>query len=123
MPAILKIKDKEGKIYSVPAIRGERGNAMETGGYTGDGAFGAENPNSLTFPFTPKLLCISKENPSGEFLFWMEGLPCFLRVGNINGENGAELLVAENSVTFYHTENAALQYNEENVHYRYIAWS
>ena len=123
MPAILRLKDKEGKIYSVPAIRGERGNAVETGGYTGNGTFGTENPNRLTFPFTPKLLCISKENPSGEFLFWMEGLPRFLLVGNTNGENGAEITVSENAVAFHHTKTSALQYNEQNVKYRYVAWS
>ena len=122
MPAILRIKDKNGKIYPIPAIRGERGNAVETGGYTGNGTFGAENPTRLTFPFTPKLLCISKENPSGEFLFWMEGIPCFLRVGNINGENGAEITVSENTAAF-HAETAAAQYNETDVRYRYIAWS
>lgn len=122
MPAILRIKDNQGKIYPIPAIRGERGNAVETGGYTGNGAFGAENPNVLTFPFKPKLLCISKENPSGEFLFWMEGLTCCLRVGNTNGENGAQITVSENTASF-HAETAALQYNETNVKYYYIACS
>ena len=121
MPAILRIKDKEGKIYPIPAIRGEKGTAVETGEYTGTGAFGTENPKRLTFPFQPKLLCISKENPSGEFLFWMEGLPRFSRVGNANGANGAEITVSENTVIFY-AQTAAEQYNEENVKYRYAAW-
>ena len=30
MPAILKIKDKEGKIYTIPAIRGEKGEDGKT---------------------------------------------------------------------------------------------
>ena len=63
-----------------------------------------------------------QENPSGEFLFWMEGIPCCLRVGNINGENGAEITVSENAAAF-HAETAAAQYNETDVRYRYIAWS
>ena len=121
MPAILKIKDENGKIYQIPAIRGEKGNAIETGLYTGNGEYGSENPTCLNLPFKAKLICISKETPAGEMLFWMEGLSSFLHLG---GETNvaAQINVSENTVSFYHTENAARQYNESETKYRYIAF-
>ena len=121
MPAILKIKDENGKIYQIPAIRGEKGNAIETGTYTGTGEFGPGAPTQLNLPFKAKLLCISEENPTGELLFWMEGLASFLCLGS-ETNTAVKINVSENLVTFYHTENAAKQYNASETKYRYIAF-
>ena len=121
MPAILKIKDEKGNIHPIPAIRGEKGNTIETGVYTGTGDFGEEEPNRLTFSFVPKFVCIAKENPMGEFLFWMEGLPCFLRMGGVYAGNGAQVRVSGNTLIFYHTENPLWQYNDIGEKYRYFA--
>ena len=35
---------------------------IQTGSYVGTGTYGASNPNSLTFPFTPKFVYIIKRN-------------------------------------------------------------
>ena len=167
MPAILKLKDSNGTIYTVPALRGKdgknikagkhllmnesdemsvdvteilseedgrpiAGNAvkketdtlreelkqtvrMQTGAYTGTGVYGEANPNTLTFPFTPKFLVLTKETGAGEALFWMEGLPCFT-------EGGIAVSVTEKTLSFYHPTSAALQQNEANAVYRYTAF-
>ena len=121
MPAILKIKDQNGKIHPIPAIRGEKGNSIETGSYTGTGTFGETKANQLEFSFRPKFVCIASEKTEGEFLFWMEGLPCFLRMGGNNGGNGAQVNVSEHTLSFYHKENSESQYNLQNEIYRYFA--
>lgn len=73
--------------------------AMAVGSYDGTGTFGADNPNSLTFSFTPQMVIVSG---GGQSL-------------TLSGDS-----ITENSVT-WHSDSAETQMNRSGVTYTYAA--
>ena len=95
-----------------------------TGNYTGNGKYGSANPNSLTFPFAPKLVIIQ---PSGGGAYG----PMFVRNGvtatavNYHDTAQASTITWSNggkTLSWYTQSNmVAYQLNTNNSVYTYIA--
>lgn len=95
---------------------------IETGSYVGTGTAGGGTPNTLTFNFTPKLVCISSDgyNQSVSTQFISPRTNGY----SLNG-NGVKMLSVSwsgNSVSWYSSANQALeQMNSSGITYGYIA--
>ena len=108
------------------------------GSYTGAGTYGAANPNSLTFSFTPKALIVLGHNHdntnSQQSIF-------AIFIANMDQTPSIELNIPSNTViytprnhqikgvtwsssglTWYSTESALAQMNYQNVTYYYVAF-
>ena len=89
---------------------------IATGSYKGTGTFGASNPNTLTFPFTPKVVLFFQDtryrNGGGNatevgLYFWGVGAYWY---NNSGGSKAAS--VSGNTMTWYSTENYIAQMND-----------
>lgn len=106
---------------------------IETGSYVGTGTTGSASPTSLTFPFEPKMLIVTRVNPSvnyeNQFMFerfiWVKGVT--EDGGNTYGSYGERVerhySTAGNTISWYATpvEAAEAQFNESGFLYHYIA--
>lgn len=96
-----------------------------SGTYKGTGTYGTNNPNTLTFDFTPLFVMVSKRGSSsitsGNAFMWIypEATLCF-------NNNGSSYWVypSVNGGTFswYSTQSSSYQLNQSNNDYDYIAW-
>lgn len=97
---------------------------IETGSYVGTGTYGASNPNTLTFGFTPKVVIISINGTStyGGAIF-MAGQTRSSYAGiayNVDSSDMPHLTWNENSVSWYSTKRSYFQLNETYT-YNYLA--
>ena len=93
---------------------------IATGSYTGTGTYGSSNPNSLTFPFTPKIVFLSQSTllSSSDF-FYGFGSAILLYASNTYG---IYLTWSGSSVSWYSTYQAAIyQLNYSGYVYNWIA--
>ena len=98
---------------------------IATGSYTGTGTYGANNPNSLTFAFEPKLVIVFQDTTSSS----NNGF--FGRIIMINGAGNASFGAGSNyylttmfydtSVKWYSANAALLQLNYSSGRYVYVA--
>ena len=105
---------------------------VQTGTYVGTGTCGADNPNTLTFDFTPKIVIISEENRIqngsviGRYitrLIAVHGSSICPADGSYAASatiNSAFLTWGENSLSWY-GESVNTQGNYEGFTYHYIA--
>ena len=102
---------------------------IHTGTYTGTGTYGADNPNTLTFDFTPKLILISCILEGGEgangsdhyTMMAVQGTPkTYITYWNGSSSAAVNLLWGDTSLSWYGS-SAQKQGNWENAVYRYIA--
>ena len=84
------------------------------GSYTGNGSFGAESPNSLSFSFQPYQLVVTGDVIGG--YPWIYGAP----KGRISADAYVDLTWVENSVSWYGTD-AETQLNTSEFVYYYTA--
>ena len=121
--------DEDGNIYTEQeyeqAITDINGNSLltlpgtqvYTGSYTGTGTYGSSNPNTLTFPFEPKILVVGN--------YWQftapYGCPSAPCMGSGNSVGGVNLNWSGNSVSWYSTRSDTLQLNESGKTYNYFA--
>ena len=100
---------------------------MVWGSYTGDGTFGAENPNDLHFTFTPCFVVILTAStyaahPAATFI---NGISSLSGLGHYESSAYAMKLKiswGDNSVSWYtQAETAAKQLNDEGVTYSFFA--
>ena len=99
--------------------------AVETGQYTGTGLYGADNPNSLTFPFKPKLLIVAANgrvsaNYAGSF-YWVYPSVGAVALRSANTSAAPFVTASENTVTWYATDSVSDQLNSSGIVYYYIA--
>ncbi len=96
-----------------------------SGSYTGNGTYGADNPRSLSFPFTPMMVVITTDAgsdlPSGSV--FIQGQTMSDGIGNHS--NPAYGLVihltwSSGKVSWYSTQDAEKQLNAEGQNYRYF---
>ena len=96
---------------------------IATGSYTGTGTYGADNPCSLTFPFSPKLVLIAWSNKNAGAMqgFMIYPNTVFSRVDNSG--TGPNCIVTWNStgVSWYNTDRDGYQFNYSNETYCYLA--
>lgn len=112
----------------------EGGIKLVTGSYVGTGSYGASNPNTLTFSFTPKLVLIRMKSQFTPATVLYAGED--KAVSYKSPTTGAKLLVRTNgnSISWYHNgenwhssggnsndPNAPGQLNMEGETYLYIA--
>lgn len=89
------------------------GTRIETGSYVGTGTYGASNPCSLTFDFTPKYIVISgSSNYNGSLIsIWIGVHGCNLQVGNGNSATICTTTWLDNGISWYNNSNAFDQAN------------
>lgn len=101
-----------------------QGRALSTwGSYVGTGTHGANNPNTLTFPFQPKLVAINiTRGDYGYVLLAVQGGKSTFLLGNITGSYGLNVLTwAGNTLQWYNFANSSYQLNDSNQTYCYMA--
>lgn len=88
-----------------------------SGSYVGTGTVGGSNPNTLTFPFEPKLVILFS---GGAFAILMA--PNTNTFG-INTATAWALTVSWSgmSVSWYHQSNESYQFNQKSIEYNYTA--
>lgn len=82
---------------------------IEMGSYVGTGTYGADNPNSLTFSFVPKVLLIVE-------YVWLYG-----KDSGSTGSYYATLTWTDNTVSWYYSSSADRQLNKSGTTYNYVA--
>jgi len=103
---------------------------IATGSYTGDGTFGSEHPNTLTFDFAPKLVIVIGGSYASVFIAGStEGAGWSMR--NILGNLNHSVTWTGNQLRWYiqtvwgddvsYTPNSRFQQNDSNTVYRYFA--
>ena len=99
------------------------------GTYTGNGNYGSDHPNCLTFPFEPKLVIVQNKSVASaqisgsNSMSW--GMMTAIRPLNgfiLDGVSWTlRLTWSGNSLSWYNTVNAELQMNETGSTYLYLA--
>lgn len=101
-----------------------RGVQIETGSYVGTGTYGAANPNSLTFPFVPKMVVILGEG-SLYTTIMMNGNTTATLHANMTGYHlRLSVSWSDKTVSWYTDTNSnseSTQLNASNVTYNYFA--
>lgn len=96
----------------------EQGIKIATGIYTGTGTYGADNPNTLTLPFEPKVLIVSAmmDAQTGHTA-WIYGDSS----GAVNSSYAVILSWDNNTVSWYSPNSASYQLNGNALSYQYVA--
>ncbi|MCF2618087.1 hypothetical protein JQM68_12920 [Oscillibacter valericigenes] len=99
------------------------------GTYTGNGNYGSDHPNCLTFPFEPKLVIVQNKSVASaqisgsNSMSW--GMMTAIRPLNgfiLDGVSWTlRLTWSGNSLSWYNTVNAELQMNKSDNTYLYLA--
>ena len=119
-----------GDGYTYTAL-GQLGNKVQiaTGSYTGTGAIGSSNPNSLTFDFDPKIIFVfnRSEGYSGQNgIIWASDLtssytPRGYSYQELSAQNDYKAKKENNTVSWYYTGDSTAQMNTNGAKYGYIA--
>lgn len=92
------------------------GAQIATGSYVGTGTYGANNPNTLTFEFEPKLVMVVSQNSysfgTNSGIAWM---------GQPGASNGKIFTLSGNSLSWYSSDGASSQLNNDSFTYYYFA--
>ena len=101
------------------------GVQIETGSYTGTGTYGSSHPNSLTFEFEPKALCIVEDGQNTEGgILWINPLKRGRAIpANTDNSYYCYLTWSGKTVSWYDIEdrNSMYQHNVSGTTYHYIA--
>ena len=118
-----------GWLNVIPYWAKEAGVRIATGSYVGTGRYGASNPNSLTFPFEPKLVIIRVQPSSYDsdhmaiFLKPVLNSTSMLRSSKSGGQISGNTIPCtwdKNTLTWYSTESQDAQLNIKNATYYYV---
>ena len=94
---------------------------VEFGSYTGAGAHGQNNPNTLIFTYKPRMLFVVKStsylNSTSDTLHWI--------YGSTTDRSGVKYTMTDNTISWYTTSTGssadAYQCNESGATYYYLA--
>ena len=133
----MNYEDRVTKEYVENALAGFGNCKIATGIYTGTGTYGAEHPNTLTFPFEPKAIFFLSYNHSNTvsrlpiFAIFLSGMDQSTSIESYDDSsssiNGPCCYIIHNvawagsSVSWYSKINALAQLNSSNVTYHYVA--
>lgn len=118
-----------GWLNVIPYWAKEAGVRIATGSYVGTGTYGASNPNSLTFPFEPKLVIIRVQPSSYDsdhmaiFIKPVLNSTSMLRSSKSGGQISGNTIPCtwdKNTLTWYSTESQDAQLNIKNATYYYV---
>lgn len=93
---------------------------LAVGSYIGTGGHGEENPTTLTFDFTPRLLLMLGNGWNGHFILTYSSITTYCHPTAGTSSSEIEFRWAENSVSWYHKSSAASQRNAEGREYTYL---
>lgn len=99
------------------------GAQIATGSYVGTGTYGASNPNSLTFDFSPKIICVFESGiyaSLSSLLISTYGNEGYAIVGESSSSGSTSFTWNGNTVSWYATASADRQFNSK-ITYRYFA--
>lgn len=106
---------------AIPAVK------IETGSYVGTGTYGESNPNTLTFPFEPKLVLIGIASTTARIGIAMNPLVRMLHLydDNTSSNDITSFLLhvtwSENTISYFSNGNYQEQFNQSGNTYYYIA--
>lgn len=113
--------DYEYQYLGVPFDNAVEASKVVTGSYVGAGVYGSSNPNTLTFDFTPKLVCVT----GGTYSTNEISLLITSATKPFNLFNGAAVSNLTSAIgqttTWYSTGNANVQANTSGTQYTYWA--
>ena len=92
---------------------------LAVGTYTGDGTYGSEHKNSITFAFAPTMVlifCPESQN-SNALCFSNRNGTAYPFTGN----NGIFVQWNGNTISWWHSGDAYRQFNQANYRYLYLA--
>ena len=100
-----------------------------TGSYVGTGTYGQSNPNTLTFPFEPKMVVVSANTQlfgaSVPLAIFLNGVTSSLTLSQSNGNMDSAIVTWKGNVVSWYPEgsspNAAQQLNSSGTTYYYIS--
>lgn len=109
-----------GWLNVIPYWAKEAGVRIATGSYVGTGSYGASNPNSLTFPFVPKIVLIqvAANTYGAAFFVWGSGYFTCPYSGNSIGVN--PVTISGNTMSWYSKISDQAQLNSMHT-YNYLA--
>lgn len=99
------------------------------GSYVGTGTYGESNPNTLTFPFEPKMVVVSANTQlfgaSVPLAIFLNGVTSSLTLSQSNGNMASAIVTWKGNVVSWYPEgsspNAAQQLNRSGTTYYYIS--
>lgn len=99
---------------------------IETGSYVGTGTYGANNPNTLTFGFKPKMVFMTDGRDNFDerytmFFPWIESLKTINIFKVSQNDYQLNTTISGNTISWFTTSNASFQWNEANRKYCYLA--
>ena len=93
---------------------------MSIGMYVGTGLYGADNPNVLTFDFSPKVLIIAPQSSYGDMMLAHRSWDQYRLVGASSSSGSRSLTWGGHTVSWY-ADSSGMQFNSSGVIYNYIA--
>lgn len=102
------------------------GVKIATGSYVGTGTYGANNPNSLTFNFVPKLVIVSGQgnsiNTGAGFIYCWGSKKYTLLYASYSGtQTTCVVSLADKTMNWYDTQSVDNQCNDSKFVFNYIA--
>lgn len=105
------------------ALASEKGNCqIAWGSYTGANEYGPSHPNTLTFPFPPKIVFIAEKSCSvaSAMAMAIQGQSSFCHFSSTGGGAHCTCAWEGNTLTWYTSSNASWQLNIKSP-YLYVA--
>lgn len=105
------------------------GAQIATGSYTGTGTYGVDNPCSLTFPFTPRMLIITSDRglaPGGAYAGWNANGTIWTYgstqlTSTVSSSTYVYFTLTGTTLSWYCSLDADAQYNYSGKTYYYVA--
>lgn len=123
-----KITDVLGNLISIPSDQIKDAVKIAAGSYTGTGAYGSRNPNSLTFDFVPRFFTVGSLEPISDGSGYVHSVDRGYVMLIINGGLALGYNLSSNyckldgnTISWYAYDNADDQFNSSGKKYGYIA--
>lgn len=95
---------------------------MKASSYTGNGKYGIDNPNKLTFTFKPKIIMFFDNGTASVSVMNVYGLTSEYKKIGIFTTYGVYARIIDDTVEWYSTESADYQHNIDSYGYSYVAF-
>ena len=84
---------------------------IQTGSYIGTGTYGADNPNSITFDFVPRIFVVTSKTGFSQFgdghgIYWVSG-----KSGGTSGTQSVVWTLSGNTLSWYNESESRYQEN------------
>lgn len=125
----LQLADVLGNLLTIPARQIKDNVKIEAGSYIGTGTYGADNPNTLTFSFEPKMVIVAYRYDRDDYIYaYAAGIMFFQRaiisLTSSSGAIGSGVLAVpgwRHALEWFSTVSAEAQGNRSDATYHYLA--